>query len=131
MPTPVTSPVYSGLLERDPHVALRGQVVHLVGLAPLDHPHHAQRIAEVAVVQVQLVEMLRLDVVEAAAGHRAGSAHDPVHLVALGEQQLGQIRAVLAGDPRDQSAVGINGLGLAALMPRSSPSAACWARNQS
>ena len=34
-----------------------------------------------------------------------GAAHDAVHLVSLCKQQLGQKRAVLAGDPRYQSSL--------------------------
>src|SRR5580692_8813781 len=33
-----------------------------------------------------------------------GAAHQPVHLVALLEEQLSQIRAILARNPRDQRA---------------------------
>src|SRR5205807_424873 len=36
---------------------------------------------------------------------RAGAADDPVDLVALGQQQLGQVRAVLAGDAGDERAL--------------------------
>ena len=35
---------------------------------------------------------------------RPGAAHDRVHLVALLEQQLREVRAILAGDPGDESA---------------------------
>ena len=42
------------------------------------------------------------DVVDAPGVERAAPAHQTVHLVALLEQQLGEIAAVLPGDPRDE-----------------------------
>src|SRR3712207_3129503 len=44
-----------------------------------------------------------IDVIDAVRVEQARPAHDAVHLVALGEQKLGQIRAVLPGDAGDQS----------------------------
>ncbi len=87
-----------GHLEGDLDVALGGQVVDLVGLDGLERPRQAVRVDEVAVVQHQLVA----DVVDAPGVERAAAAHEAVHLVALLEQQLRQVAAVLAGDPRDE-----------------------------
>ena len=46
-----------------------------------------------------------VDVVEPLGVERARAADDAVDLVALGEQQLGQVRAVLAGDAGDERAL--------------------------
>src|SRR5262249_10524482 len=43
-----------------------------------------------------------VQVLDAVGVEARGPAHDAVDLVALLEKQLGQIRAVLAGDPSDQ-----------------------------
>ena len=51
MPIPVTSTVYSGISKRDPHVALRAEVVDLVRLELVDQARQRDRVGEVAVVQ--------------------------------------------------------------------------------
>ena len=56
------------------------------------------------VVEVQpgarLVRVV-VEVLDAPGGERARAADEPVDLVALVEQQLGEVRAVLAGDAGD------------------------------
>jgi hypothetical protein len=42
-----------GQLETDAHVGLRGEVVDLIGLHVLQHPHQAERLGQIAVVQLQ------------------------------------------------------------------------------
>ena len=63
-------------------------------------------VGEVAVVQdeaaVRLVRVL-VEVVDALGVEGRGAALDAVDLVALGEQELGEVGAVLAGDAGDQS----------------------------
>jgi hypothetical protein len=88
------------LLERERHEALRRQVVHLIRLDPLQHPHDVARIRQIEVDELQrlrhteLVEPLAVAVAGAPLG-----AHHPVTLV---QQQLCEVAAVLAGDARDQ-----------------------------
>jgi hypothetical protein len=41
---------------------------------------------------------IRVDVIETIRIKGRGPANDPVNLVALGEQKLGKVRAVLASD---------------------------------
>ena len=97
--------VYSGGLERHGHVALRREVVDLVRLHLLHDADQVGRVGQVAVVQshayVALVRVL-VQVVDAVGVEARGPALDAVYLVALFEQQFGQVRAVLAGDARYQ-----------------------------
>jgi hypothetical protein len=86
-------------------MALRGQVVDLVGLDRGEQRDQARAVGQVAVVQEQslvLLVRIRVQVVDPVRVERAGAADQAVHLVPLAEQQLGQVRAVLARDPRDQ-----------------------------
>ena len=87
-----------GHLEGDLHVALGGQVVDLLGLDRLQRPHEAVLVDEIAVVQGQAIA----DVVDAPGVEGAAPADEAVHLVALLEQQLGQVAAVLPGDAGDE-----------------------------
>ena len=94
-----------GLLERDAHVALRSQVVDLVGAHQRDDPVQAAGVTEIAVVQLEDLSVplraLACGLDPLAVEHR-GAAGNPVYLVALVEQQLCEIRAVLARHARDQ-----------------------------
>ena len=54
---------------------------------------------EVAVVDVRIL----VQVVDAVGVEQRRAALDAVHLVALLEQELGQVGAILAGHARDQS----------------------------
>lgn len=51
--------------------------------------------------RVALVRIL-VGMVDALRGHTAGPSHQAMNLVALLRRNLGQIRAVLAGDARDE-----------------------------
>ena len=83
-------------------MALRAEVVDLVRLGDLDQLFEAAAVGEVAIVQeeswIALVQVLE-DMDDAAAVERGRAADDAVHLVAFLEQELGEIRAVLPGDP--------------------------------
>jgi len=98
-----------GTFEADGHMALRPQVVDLVGLHLLHDPGEVAAVGQVAVVQVQMSLRLRMDVrvevVDASRVELGGPPLDAVHLVAFFDQQLGKIGAVLAGDAGDQSAL--------------------------
>ena len=84
-------------------MALRGQVVHLVGLYLLQDADQPERFVEVAVVQRDPVGVRRLvQVVDAVPLQLARSAHEAVDFVALLEQQFGQVRPVLSGDSGDE-----------------------------
>ena len=79
-------------------MALGGQVVDLVRADQLEGAHQAVLVDEVAVVEDQAVA----DVVDAPGVEGAAAADEAVDLVALLEQQLRQVAAVLAGDPGDE-----------------------------
>ncbi|MCY1531169.1 hypothetical protein D9M68_663870 [compost metagenome] len=99
-----------GALEADGHMALCAQVVDLVGLGFLHDADQVGAVAEVAVVQVEagVVHMrVLVDVVDALGVELAAAALDAVNDVALFEQQLGEVRAVLAGDAGDEGDLGL------------------------
>jgi hypothetical protein len=51
---------------------------------------------------VGMVWIRVLEVIDAAAVHARRPANHAMNLVALAQQELGQVRAVLAGDSSDQ-----------------------------
>ena len=93
------------LVERDAHVRLGREVVDLLRV---DLPHqllHAGGIGDVAVVQMEVLAgdvVVMVQVVDARPIEGAGPANDAVHLVALVQQLLGHVRAVLTGHARDE-----------------------------
>ncbi len=81
-----------GHLERDGHVAHRGEVVDLVGLHFLNDADQVGGVGQVAVVQLEaLVVDVRVlvEVVDAVGVERRGAALDAVHFVAFGQQEFG------------------------------------------
>ena len=98
MPSATTSAVYSGNVEADAHVTLRAEVVDLVGANRAHQLVQRRAVAEVAVDELDLPE----EMIDARAVERARAAHHPVHLVVPLEQDLREIRAVLARDPGDE-----------------------------
>ena len=105
-PTPLNSAVSVGCTHETADVGHRGEVVDLVG------PARAQRVDERALVeQVALVQRdAPAQVLDAVEALGRGAAHHAVDLVALLEQELGQVGAVLAGDAGDQCAVASSGV---------------------
>jgi hypothetical protein len=92
-------------VEGHAHVRLRAEVVYLVRLELVEKLHHLHRVGEVAVVKEELhaVDMrVAVKVVDAARVEGRGAADDPVHLVTLRQQQLGEVGTVLAGDAGNQ-----------------------------
>jgi hypothetical protein len=86
-------------------VALRAEVVDLVGLHLLHDADEVGRVRQVTVVQDEaLVLHMRVfvDVVHALGVEQRRPPLDAVNLVALVEQELGQVAAVLAGDAGDE-----------------------------
>jgi hypothetical protein len=85
-------------------VALRGEVVDLVRPHLLDDADQVGGVGEVAVVQLERhlgLVRVAVQVVDAVGVEERRAALDAVHLVALVEQELGEIGAVLAGDAGD------------------------------
>jgi hypothetical protein len=98
-----------GGFEADGHVALRAEVVDLVGLGFLDDAHQVAGVGQVAVVQPEAGVFdvwVLVDVVDALGVEQAGAALDAVHDVAFFKQEFGQVAAVLAGDAGDEGDFG-------------------------
>ena len=94
-----------GGLEADLDVALRRQIVDLVGLGLLDQADQVGGVGQVAVVQEEACLVLvrvGVEMVDPAGVERRGAPLDAVHDVALGQQKRREIGAVLAGDAGDQ-----------------------------
>lgn len=86
-------------------MALRAQVVDLVGLHLLQDAGEVAGIRQVAVVQheVLVIDMgIFVDMVDPLGIEKGGAALDAVNFVALFEQKLCQVGTVLAGDAGDE-----------------------------
>ncbi len=84
---------------------LRREIVDLVGLRLLHDAHEAREVAHIAVVQAHAIgdaDPAQAVIVDAAV---RGSAHDAMNLVALIQQKLREIGAVLSRDARDERAL--------------------------
>ena len=81
-------------------VALRGEVVDLVRPHLADDLDEAHRVAHIGIMQVEM--RLALEVRDALAEVHRAAADDSVHVIALLEQELREVRAVLARHARDQ-----------------------------
>ena len=85
-------------------MALGPQVVHLVGPNLSHNANQDVHVGQIAVMEEEAL-LVRVGgvhkVVEPLLVIAAGPALDPVHNIALVEQQLREVRAVLAGDARD------------------------------
>jgi hypothetical protein len=87
-------------------MALRRQVVDLVGLYLLDDANKAGAVGQITVVQEEVHVFfvpVAVEVVDAVSVEQAGAALDPVYFIAFVQQQLGQVSAILSGDAGDQS----------------------------
>jgi hypothetical protein len=84
---------------------LRGEVVDLVRLGLLDDVDQGGRVGHVPVVEdeapFRIVRVL-VQVIDAVGVEQARAALDAVDDVALGEQEFGEVGAVLAGDAGDE-----------------------------
>jgi hypothetical protein len=86
-------------------VTLRAEVVDLIGLNPSQQIRERGSIVEISVMEMHVIVgcvSVFIDAVEALSIQRAGPTYDSVNLVTLGEEQLGEIRAILTGDAGDQ-----------------------------
>jgi len=93
-----------GLVERDAHVRLRGEIVNLVGTHLLDDSSEASAVTEISIVQLQTFgagpEALA-QVIDSSGGETRSATHHAVHFVTFLQQKLGQVRAVLSGHAGD------------------------------
>ena len=83
---------------------LRGEIVNLVGTHLLDNSPKPGAVAEVAIVQLQTfgagTEALA-QMIDSSGRETRSAAHHAVHFVALLQQKLGEVRAVLSGHAGD------------------------------
>ena len=86
------------LVERRRHERLGGEVIYLVGPDLLEQRHQRRLVVQVALAQLEPSSQV-LDPL-GRLGRRA--AKHPEDLVALLQEQLGEVRAVLARDPGDE-----------------------------
>ncbi len=94
-----------GHVEAHAHMALCPQVIDLFWADLIEEVRQLARVGKVAVVQVQA--RLRLvgvpvQVIDSRGVERARPPDKPVDRVAFGQQKLGQVGAVLAGNSGDQ-----------------------------
>ena len=90
-------------------MALSREVVDFVGLGLLDDADERTAVGHVAIVQVDESALLHIahplvevEMLDAPGVETAASAQDAVHLIALVQQELGQIGSVLARYARDE-----------------------------
>jgi hypothetical protein len=89
-------------------VRLSAEVVDLIGLDLVDQAHQARGLREVGVVQQQahlLLVGIAVEMVDPLGVERGRPAHEPVDLVALLEQLLGEEGPVLPSDAGDHGAL--------------------------
>ena len=109
MPSPSALAVYSGVSNETWTCDLRREIVDLVRLGLLHDADDIGRVGHVAIVQMEAKSLLMriMDEVVDAGGIEGGrSALDAVDDIALGEQKLGQIGAVLSGHAGDEGDLG-------------------------
>ena len=93
-------------------MALRPEVVHLVGVHLLHHVNQVRGIGEIAVMQHEAaapVVRILVQMVDPVGVEQRGPALDAMDGVALAEQEFGQVGAILAGDTGDECGFGHGG----------------------
>ncbi|VWX60507.1 conserved hypothetical protein [Burkholderiales bacterium 8X] len=93
-----------GLVEADADEALGCQVVHLVRLGLFHEGQRTAQVGQVVFDQVQVGMILNAEFLDPPEIHGARTAIGAINDVALAEQQLGKISAILAGDAGDNRA---------------------------
>ena len=88
----------NGLVPRGLHEALRGEIIDLVGLRFVDDVGERRLIEQIGRDEFDAIDKMGNALVR--GGRRA--ADDADNAIPLGEQQFGEVRAVLSGDPGDQ-----------------------------
>src|SRR5438445_9491552 len=90
------------ILERIAHKALRCQVVALVRLDLLHHRENACIALERRRMQLDPVEQMSDPEHAMMRIFESDASHDSMDFVSLLEQQLGEVRTILSGDPGDE-----------------------------
>jgi hypothetical protein len=95
----------AGFGERYPDMRLRAEVVDLIGLNLFHNRSNAAGVGQVAIVQVKRnVHFLNIieKMLDTARVNARNPANDAVDIVAFGEQQFGEVGAVLACNSGDK-----------------------------
>ena len=94
-------------------MTLGGEVVDLVRLQLLEDADQARGVGHVAVVEdeaaIRLMRVL-VEMVDAVGVEQRGASLDAVDLIALAEEELGEVGAVLADDAGDERALHVERL---------------------
>jgi hypothetical protein len=86
-------------------VALRREVVDLGRLDLAEQPEKVRRVGHVAVMQEKPdagVVAVAVEVIDALGVQQRGTALDAVHDIALRQQEIGEVGAILTGDPGNE-----------------------------
>ncbi len=97
--------VYSGFLERNRHMALGSQVVNLIRLHLLDNAYQTAGVRHVTIVQdkITIVNVgILIQVVDAVSIEQRSAAFNAMDNVALLQQKLCQVSAILSGHSGNQ-----------------------------
>ena len=87
-------------------MALRGKVVDFVRLRLLDDADEARRVRQVTVMKKEanvIFVRITVQVIDAYGVEHRRPSFDPVDHITFVQKELGQIRAILAGNPGDES----------------------------
>ena len=90
-----------GVVKTDTDMALGRQIVHFIRFDVGCKPAKAACVGQIAVMQVEAgfgIVRIEVDWVETPGVKTAGATDDPMHLIPFGEQQLRQIRSILAAN---------------------------------
>src|ERR1051325_4122934 len=91
--------------EAHPHVALRGEVVHLVRTNLVQQFPEAAGVGHIREMEAETAPVLvevRVNSVQAVGVEAARASFDTVDFIALLQQKFGEVGAVLAGDAGDE-----------------------------
>ena len=94
-----------GHVETHPDVALRAEVVDLVGLQAVDELVDRHRVRQVPVMQEHVrlaVVRVLINGVEPFGVESGGATDQAVDFIAFAQKKFGKVRAVLSGDARDE-----------------------------
>ena len=94
-----------GNVEGDADMALGSEMINLIGLNAIKQLDEVGGVGDVPIVQEQpyTVDMgVFIEAVNAAGIKGRGASDDAMDFIPFGEQELGEIGAVLAGDPGDE-----------------------------
>lgn len=90
------------LLERNADETLRGKIVDFVGLRLLQDSHTGAGVGQIVFDQVKVGVFLDPEFFQPPKVDRTGATVGAVNPVTFGQQQFGEVGAILAGDAGDE-----------------------------